>query len=144
MLPSQQVGTTRPVAEHRGWKGSSLCHGVMGYCASQIEMCSRLCLASKTLQCLGPRSIHFQERPDLGRGKGQDWWSKVPQPDVGSQVMEDPQSSPWVKRLTKWWLNDLEAFLGFPWQNWKPPFWYLMYLWLSVCTHQNCYCNSPK
>ena len=59
--------------------------------------------------------------------KRPDWWWKVPQLDVGSQVMEDPQSSPWVQRLTKSWLNDLEHFLGFPWQTWKPPFWYLMY-----------------
>ena len=83
-------GTTRPVAEHRGWKGSSLCHGVMGYCASQIEipriyrsfrsryvMISMFFLVSFTCFRLWSikdtavpcsRSI-LQERPDLAEEK---------------------------------------------------------------------------
>ena len=50
--------------------------------------------------------IWQRKRPD---------WSKAPPLDVGSQVTEDSQSSPW--------LNDLDHFSG---QNWKPPL-YLLY-----------------
>ena len=78
--------------------------------------------------------IWQRKRPD---------WSKVPQ-DVGSQAMEDPQSSPL--------LNGLDHFSG---RNWKPPVWIIfilmtwrkMYLCLSdfpYRTHQNCYVKVPS
>ena len=80
--------------------------------------------------------IWQRKRPD---------WSKVPQ-DVGSQVMEDPQSSPCLSHGWMAWIifRDKTGNLHFE------SFWYLwrkMYLWLSdfpYRTHQNCYCTSPK
>ena len=75
--------------------------------------------------------------------KRPDWW-KVPPLDVCSQVMEDPQSSPWVKRLTKSWLNDLEHFLGFHDKTGNLQCTYEFPIFRPYRTHQNCYCKSPK
>ena len=89
--------------------------------------CSALVLgpdpsASRTAQ------IWQRKRPD---------WSKVPPLDVGCQVMEDPQSSPWVKRLTKSWLNDLEHFSGFHDKTGNLQCTYDFPIFRLYCTHQN-------